>query len=232
MKKLITQIIAICLTLTICLISTGCFGGGNKYKQFVKQHGSYTNDIEVISGTESKEFVTDSYSLIGKFEVSTNGAFTARPTEKTMSKGTEMGSFDDTEIWIEFSVSYRQVDDLIIVSVFRYLKWEGSRSLDRANGLGEKYEFTDGFAYENTVEGNKFEFDANKYFDDNKLSVEDASKLLTMERSNVRAILQNGNLDAYLTNNPTWEDDAILDILDAVNATLLEIDKFIEEENK
>lgn len=232
MKKIFSVVISIVLSVTIMLFSTACFGGGNAYKQFVKQHGSYTNDIEVISGTESKEFVTDSYSLIGKFEVSTNGAFTARPTEKTMSKGTEMGSFDDTKIWIEFSVSYRQVDDLIIVSVFRYLKWEGSRSLNSANGLGEKYEFTDGFAYENTVEGNRFEFDANKYFDDNKLSVEDASKLLTMDRSNVRAMLQNGNLDAYLTNNPTWEEDAISDILDAVNATLSEIDKFIEEENK
>ncbi len=231
MKKLITQIIAICLTFTICLISTGCFGGGNKYKQFVKQHGSYSNDIEVVSGTESKEFVTDNYSLKGKFQVSTNGAFTAMPTEKTMSTGTEMGSYDDTKIWIDFSVSYRQFDDLIIVIVTRYLKWEGSNSLDRANGLGEKYEFTDGFGYENTVEGNRFEFDANKYFDDNKLMLEDATKVLTMDRNDVRSLFQNGNVDKYLTDNPTWQDDAILDILDAVNATLSEIDKFIEEEN-
>ena len=231
MKRFITSIIAVALSLTVAFIAVGCFGGGNKYKQFVKKHGSYTNTIDVVSGTESKEFVMDNYSLYGQFQVSTNGSFNALVTEKTMSKGAEMGYYDDTKIHIEFTVRYYHIDDAITVNVARYKKWEGSKSLDRANGLGEMYEFTDGFSYNNTQEGNKFEFDANKYFDDNKLTLEDATTALTLSVSDVSSIITNKSLDDYLVNNPTWEEDAIADIIDAVNATLAEIDKFIEEEN-
>ena len=234
MKKFLTTVIALCLCLAISVLAVGC-GEQNAYKKFVKKWGGHSADIKVETGSISKEHVSDRYSLTGKYQGYSSGSFAVTMNEVTVStKGTPQTD-DDTSVTIEFSIHYSQSTDKIKVYVPRYLSYKGSTSLDKANHSGFMYEFNKGIQYGNVViggeeteaEDNAFVFDANKYFDDNKLTVEDAEKLAEFPEKHMSGIL-NTNKDAWLSENPSWQEDMIADIFDAINATLAEVDKMIE----
>lgn len=234
MKKFLTTVIALCLCLAISVLAVGC-GEQNAYKKFVKKWGGHSADIKVESGSISKEHVSDRYSLTGKYQGYSSGSFAVTMNEVTVSTNDTPQTDDDTSVTIEFSIHYSQSTDKIKVYAPKYLSYKGSTSLDKANHSGFMYEFKNGIQYGSVVAGaesdvdrdNAYVFDANKYFDDNKLTVEDAEKLAEYSADELYGIL-NTNKDAWISENPTWKEDMIADILDAINATLAEVDKMIE----
>lgn len=233
MKKFLTSIIALCLCLAISLLAVGC-GGGNPYKTFVKKWGTHSADIEVKTGSINKDYVIDRYSLTGKYEGYHTGTFAVRMNEVTVETG-ESGSYDDTSISMDFSIHYSQSKDEITVYLDRYNFFEGSTTLEKANISGFKYEFNDGVTLDGQsaqdqaelTEKNRFVFDANKYFDDNKLSLEDATETITLDSKDL-ITSQTTSVTTWIENHKTWSDDMLADLLDAVNATLAEVDKMME----
>jgi len=235
MKKFLTTVIALCLCLAISVLAVGC-GEQNAYKKFVKKWGGHSADIKVETGSLSKDHVMDRYSLTGEYQGYSSGSFAVTMKEVTVSTNDTPQTDDDTSITIEFSIHYSQSTDKIKVYVPRYLSYKGSTSLDKANMSGFKYEFNKGIQYGNVVIGgeeteadkdNSYVFDANKYFDDYKLTTADAEKLAEYSAEDMSGILKTDK-DAWLSENPSWKEDMIADIFDAINATLAEVDKMIE----
>lgn len=235
MKKFFTSIIALCLCLAISILAVGC-GEANPYKSFVKKYGSHYAEIKVEEGSINKDYVMNRYSLTGKYEGSTSGSFVVRMKEVTVSTNDTPQTDDDISKTIEYTVHYRQSDDQIFVYLDRYSFFEGSTTLDKANMSGFKYEFKYGITLDGqsaqdqaeSSEKNCFVFDASKYFDDNELSMADASKVLTLNSEDMTGS-QTTSIPIWLEQHATWSDDILSDLLDAANKTLEQVDKLIEE---
>ena len=233
MKKFFTTVIALCLCLAISVLAVGC-GEQNAYKKFVKKWGSHAADIKVEDGTLNNDFVMDYYSLTGNYQGYTSGSFTVMMKELTYSKGAEPGSYDDTFARIEFSIHYQQAKDELKIFVPLYTYCEGSSERNIPN-MALKYEFNTGLQYggqsaqasAEDVEEVCYIFDANKYFDDNKLTLEDASQVVDYTEEKMNGVL-NTDKAAWMEKHATWKEDMIADILDAINKTLGEVDKIIE----
>ena len=118
-------------------------------------------------------------------------------------------------------------DTVLKVRVFRY-----SYDCTSSQKSEDSYEWTDGFSLNATrSETLNFEFDINKYFENGKLTADDAIGELSIDASKVSSDKLGLDSKKYTERNPEWESKVIDDILELVNELLGEFDKIVEGKN-
>jgi len=221
MRKIVAILLVLC---TCCLALTACFGKDNEYQTFIKDNTNKEFEIKKTSGESKKNIVTDYYKLEGKVSVDYKRILAASVTETTQVAGD-----DEHRSVVELTVRYDERDTIVEVVVKNYTYSCVALADD------DHYHWKDGYTFETpkSSEGailTRFKFDINKYFENGKLTVEDAEEAMKLDASGITKDLSWPTTDSkYTARNTDWEAKALADIMDTVNATLAEIDAIIEK---
>ena len=243
MKKVLSLVLAVSMCLSLCVFLTSCMGNKNPYQEYLIKHGSGRDyPITSESGEYPMESVTSYYKINGELSVGTDGRFYIYADETEIAPISNDEGTEDHRTVIRVSVSYDMRDTVLAV----YLKSYSYSCNSHMDDDGSGYEWTDGFAFssatkeDSTLPLTKFEFDINKYFENGKLTAEDAIQPLKLDASYLIEDIEGIDMTAdvigtdtakYTERNPDWEADAISDIIDLVNDLLKEIDKVVAEKN-
>ncbi len=222
MKKIVALLLVLC---TCCLALSACGGKKNAYQTFIKENFDEEFEIEKTSGTDKKDSVADYYKLDGEVDVTYKGILFA-----DMKETTRVAGDDEHEINMEFSVRYDMRDTVLEVTVKKY-SYSCEALID-----DDHYHWKDGYIFgtgeyaSDDAKRAKFTFDINKYFENGKLTVEDADEAMKLAADGIVTDLSWPTTESkYTTRNTDWEAKALADIMDAVNATLAEIDAIVEK---
>ncbi len=226
MKKLLSIVLVLCTCLSLCAVLSSC-GEKTPYEEYFKSHGAKDFKVLKTEGESKTDEVTDYYELKGDLRIPSNGVYSFKATEITREAGTV-----DSENKVVLHLVYDFRDDILKVYVEEYTH----REVAVVKGNLSYYEWVDGYKFVSDTTDNdaklpltKFEFDINKYFENGKLTADDANAELELDASYIVEDSKGLVLFNYTERNADWEEKALADILDTVNAMLAEIDACIEK---
>ncbi len=227
MKKLVSLLLTLCI-LSVCVLLTSCGGAKNAYQTFIKANGSDEFEIKKTNGTDSKDKVADYYLLDGEVEIDYHGVLYA-----DMKETTRVAGDDEHEVNMELSIRYDMRDTVLEVTVKKYSYSCEALIDDDHYHWKDGYTFGTGSYVSDTAKVAKFTFDINKYFENGKLTVEDAQETMKLDADGIVSDLSWPTTDSkYTARNTDWEAKALADIMDTVNVILAEVDTIVEENSK
>ncbi len=219
---------AVFACLTLCMALVSCGGAKNPYEAYAKK-GTKDLDIEKTSGESKTNAVTEYYLLKGDFKVNSSGRFHMDMTETTRVPRDNDKNTDAYEINADITMAYDFRDNLLTVYVEKYQY----RTEAVTNEKETAYEWKDGYVFQpekaadSTLPADKFQFDMSKYFENGKLTAEDATVAIDLKDGDLTSNLKGLTTTTYTERNPDWEKAAIADIMDMVNAVLAEVDAIV-----
>ncbi len=225
MKKLLSLILAVCTCLSLCAMLAAC-GEKTPYEAYFKSHGMKHFDINKTTGETKLDEVTDYYRFSGDIDIGSDGRYVIDIEEITRVDFDPETDTGDYEIAMELSLVYDFRDNMLDVYVEEY-EYRAKSSINPGDSY---YKWLDGFKFESEdvsedrpLPLTQFEFDMSKYFENGKLTAEDATAALNL---NADYIVSDKEYPAlkYTERNPGWKQAAIANILKAVNLALAEVD--------
>ena len=202
-------------------------GSKNVYQQYLKKYGSGKEySINVGDNEHSRKEVEHYQRRFGKITVSTSAKFHVDVEDTTIVPRSNDNNTEDYLLNRGITMVYDMRDTVLKVNIFRY----GYSSVSYKEDADDNYKWTDGFALNATrSDVISFEFDINKYFENGKLTAEDATSEVSIDASKVSTDMVGMDSKKYTERNAEWDEKVIDDVLDLVNDMLGEIDKIVAE---
>lgn len=231
MKKLISFVLAICACLSLCVMLSSCGGEKNAWQTYLKQCGNKEFDIEKTTGKEEEDRVSEYYNLDAKMKTTYEAKLYVDIKETEQVPNDFDAGVEAYRVDKNIKLYYNMRDTVLTVSVYGYT-YRTEAVIDVED---EDYEWKDGYAT-STLTSNtdpiKFKFDINKYFENGKLTADDALEPFVLSESNLARNEKGLTTTKYTERNPDWDKDALADILETVNVVLDEVDDIIAKDSK
>ncbi|MBQ8399835.1 MAG: hypothetical protein IJX08_07710 [Clostridia bacterium] len=240
MKKLLSLILIFSLCLSSCLVLSSCSSAKNPYQKYMFSHGSKTHQISEETAEYPLSEVASYYKIFGELSFSTSATFHIYVDETEIVPQSNDNNTQEYKTFVKLTMSYNARGNTLDVYVDTY-----SYSTNATKEEGASfYKWTDGYSFVSAKDANttlqlkKFQFNIDNYFENGKLSAEDALQPLKLDTAYLTEDMEGLDMSAevigtetakYTRRNPNWESDAIADIMVLVNKLLSEVDTAIAE---
>ena len=228
MKKVLSLILILSTCLSLCLALVSCGGEKNPYQTFLKSNGEKKYSINEGSQDDYPRETVLSYNRrFGEIRTGTDAKLYVDVEDTTIVPKSNDDNTTDYRLKRSIIMHYDMRDTVLKVRVFGY-----AYDCNSSQKSEDSYEWTDGFYLTATrSETLNFEFDINKYFENGKLTADDAIGEISIDISKVGSDKLGIDSKKYTERNPEWDEKVIDDVLELVNELLGEVDKIVEEKN-